>query len=75
MALFSQTAGQDTVVRSSDTRQFHERLEPFYAQAPERLRYREFPESEHMMRQQDWEEATRDAAAWLVRFLPTEIPR
>jgi dienelactone hydrolase len=70
VALFSQTAGQDEVVRSSDTRKFHERLEPFYTQAPERLRYREFPESAHMMRPQDWEEATRDAAAWLVRFMP-----
>lgn len=73
VALFSQTAGQDGVVRSSDTRSFHERLEPFYAQAPERLRYREFPESAHMMRHQDWEEATRDAAAWLVRFLLKEV--
>jgi dienelactone hydrolase len=69
VALFSQTAGQDKVVRSNDTRRFHERLAPFYAQAPERLRYREFPESEHMMRPQDWEDATRDAATWLVRFL------
>jgi uncharacterized protein len=75
VALFSQTAGQDEVVRSSDTRKFHERLEPFYAQAPERLRYREFPESAHMMRHQDWEEATRDAATWLVRFLSMKAPR
>ncbi len=69
VALFSQTAGRDEVVRSSDTRGFHARLEPFYARAPERLRYREFPESAHMMRAEDWEEATRDAVAWLVRFL------
>lgn len=75
VALFSQTAGQDEVVRSSDTRKFHERLEPFYAQAPERLRYREFPESGHMMRPQDWETATQDAAAWLVRFLSSASPR
>ncbi len=71
-ALFSQAAGRDEVVRSSDTRRFHERLQPFYAQAPERLRYREFPESAHMMRHQDWEEATEDAAEWLVRFLSPE---
>mgnify|MGYP001769569882 CR=1 FL=1 len=40
-----------------------------------RLRYREFPESAHMMRPQDWEEATRDAAEWLVRFVSSEAPR
>jgi dienelactone hydrolase len=75
VALFSQTAGQDEIVRSSDTWRFHERLAPFYARAPERLRYREFPESAHMMRHQDWEEATQDAAEWLVRFLGAELPR
>ena len=69
VALFSQTAGLDEVVRSSDTRRFHTRLEPFYAQAPERLRYREYPESAHMMRPEDWEEATRDAAGWFLRFM------
>ncbi|WP_224248713.1 alpha/beta hydrolase family protein [Hyalangium gracile] len=75
VALFSQTAGRDEVVRSSDTRRFHERLEPFYARAHERLCYREFPESAHMMRPQDWDVATRDAAEWLVRFLSSEVPR
>ncbi|QAT83628.1 hypothetical protein EJ065_2042 [Corallococcus coralloides] len=48
----------------------HAQLEPLYAQAPERLRHREFPESGHMMREADWHEATRDAADWLSRFLP-----
>ncbi|WP_146210180.1 S9 family peptidase [Vitiosangium sp. GDMCC 1.1324] len=69
VALFSQTAGQDDVVHPGPARSFHERLAPLYAQAPERLRYREFPLSGHMMRPEDWEEAIRDAADWLVRFL------
>ncbi|WP_224362090.1 dienelactone hydrolase family protein [Hyalangium versicolor] len=72
VALFSQTAGLDEIVPPHRARKLHERLEPLYARAPERLRYREYPESEHMMRPQDWEEATRDAAAWLVRFLAEE---
>jgi uncharacterized protein len=75
VALFSQTAGRDEVVSPLPARRFHERLEPLYARAPERLRYREFPESMHMMRPQDWEEATRDAAEWLVRFVSSEPPR
>jgi predicted esterase len=69
VALFSQTAGRDEVVSPGLARAFHERLTPFYAQAPERLRYREFPLSEHMMRPEDWDEAIRDAADWLVRHL------
>ncbi|MFL5344767.1 MAG: alpha/beta hydrolase family protein [Hyalangium sp.] len=75
VALFSQTAGRDEVVPPRQAREFHARLEPFYAQAPERLRYREFPESSHMMRPQDWKEATKDAAEWLVRFLASEAAR
>jgi hypothetical protein len=71
VALFSQTAGRDEVVNPAAAREFHARLEPLYAQAPERLRYREFPESAHMMRHEDWEEATQDAANWLVRFVST----
>jgi uncharacterized protein len=67
VALFSQTAGQDEVVSPQGAREFHARLEPLYASAPERLRYREFPLSSHMMRPEDWDEATRDAADWLVR--------
>jgi hypothetical protein len=69
VALFSQTAGLDDVVHPSLARNFHERLEPLYARAPERLRYREFPLSGHMMRPEDWDEAIRDAADWLLRFL------
>ncbi|HYO54587.1 hypothetical protein [Archangium sp.] len=69
VALLSQTAGLDDVVHPRLARSFHERLEPLYAQAPERLRYREFPLSGHMMRPEDWDEAIRDAADWLIRFL------
>ncbi|QRK10549.1 hypothetical protein JQX13_10915 [Archangium violaceum] len=72
VALFSQTAGLDEVVHPSLARTFHARLEPLYAQAPERLRYREFPLSGHMMRPADWDEAIRDAADWVVRFLDVE---
>ncbi|QRN98040.1 alpha/beta fold hydrolase [Archangium violaceum] len=72
VALFSQTAGLDDVVHPGMARAFHERLVPLYAQAPERLRYREFPLSRHRMRPEDWNEAIQDAADWLVRFLGVE---
>ncbi|WP_225414523.1 alpha/beta hydrolase [Stigmatella hybrida] len=67
VALFSQTAGLDEVVSLQGAREFHARLEPLYASSPGRLRYREFPQSAHMMRPEDWEEAIGDAADWLVR--------
>lgn len=69
VALFSQNAGQDELVPHAPVRAFHARLEPLYAQAPERLRYREFPHSAHMMRGEDWDEAIHGAADWMARFL------
>jgi uncharacterized protein len=67
VALFSQTAGLDEVVSPQGARAFHARLEPLYASAPGRLRYREFPLSAHMMRPEDWDEAIHGAADWLVQ--------
>ncbi|CAM4023563.1 alpha/beta hydrolase family protein [Corallococcus exiguus] len=68
-ALFSQTGGKDDVVPPGPAKALHVQLTPLYAEAPERLRHREFPESGHMMREADWQEATRDAADWLSRFI------
>lgn len=69
VALFSQNAGADDVVPAARARDFHARLVPFYASAPERLRHREFPGAGHMMPQRDWEEAIRGAVEWMARFV------
>jgi uncharacterized protein len=42
-ALLSQTAGQDTNMLPGRVCEFHRRLAPYYASAPERLRFLEYP--------------------------------
>jgi uncharacterized protein len=56
-ALLSQTAGLDTNQPPGAVRAFHQQLAPYYVQAPERLRYIEYPNSPHDLRRQDEEEA------------------
>jgi len=67
--LLAITAGRDSIVPPEPMRQFVESLRPRYADFPERLRYLEFPESDHCMRQEDWQQAWREVAAWLDRWL------
>jgi alpha-beta hydrolase superfamily lysophospholipase len=69
-ALFAANAGRDAQVPPGPSRRFVERLREEYRACPERLRYREFPESEHMMREQDWNDLWKDTLSWLDRFLP-----
>ncbi len=64
------TAGRDTIVPPRRAREFVETLKPEYANQPERLRYLEFPESEHLMREPDWKAAWEQITDWFVRWLP-----
>ncbi|MBU1105768.1 MAG: alpha/beta fold hydrolase [Candidatus Riflebacteria bacterium] len=57
--LFMVTAGSDSVVRPVATRKFHELLLPIYQSCPELLEYHEYPESDHLMRAEDWYDAWR----------------
>lgn len=52
--LFMVTAGSDSVVNPAPAREFYERLQPLYQSNPESLEYHEYPESDHLMRPQDW---------------------
>jgi len=69
VALLAQNAGRDTTVPLRFARAFHEALAPFYAQAPERLAYAEYPDSGHMMPPRDWEAVRARTLAWFERFL------
>lgn len=68
-ALLAQNAGRDTTVPARHARTFHAQLVPYYAQAPERLQYVEYPDSAHFMEERDWLAARDRAVAWLDRFL------
>ena len=52
-ALFASNAGKDVSVRPDASRKFVAHLQQFYSDHPERLKYTEYPESEHMMREED----------------------
>ncbi len=68
-ALLSQIAGKDGDVLPAFARELHQRLEPYYAQAPERLRYIEYPDSSHDLSAEDWEQAWGMVAAWFLTHL------
>ncbi|HEY9839697.1 MAG TPA: alpha/beta fold hydrolase [Candidatus Obscuribacterales bacterium] len=68
-AILSQNAGQDTSVPPQAAREFHRRLAPYYAQAPERQAYIEYPESGHFMRESDWYQCWGRALNWLETYL------
>jgi uncharacterized protein len=68
-ALLSQTAGKDTNQLPSFVRGFHKRLAPYYTQAPERLRYIEYPDSPHEFPEEVREQAWNAVVSWFETFL------
>lgn len=68
--LLAVTAGRDSIVPPGRTREFIEALKPHYGNESERLRYLEFPESEHLMREADWKTAWEQITEWFVKWLP-----
>ena len=69
-ALFAANAGRDIQVPPAASRQFLQVLQSPYHATPDRIKYREFEKSEHMMREEDWNDLWKDAIEWLDCFLP-----
>ncbi|HOX42895.1 MAG TPA: alpha/beta fold hydrolase [Myxococcota bacterium] len=74
VALLSQLAGGDELVRPGPARELHARLAPLYAAHPERLRLVEFPGAPHLMPPRPWRQAVMGMVAWLERFVPEAPP-
>ncbi|RCK79033.1 MAG: hypothetical protein OZSIB_0375 [Candidatus Ozemobacter sibiricus] len=72
--LLAITAGRDSIVPPGPMRAFVATLRPLYAAFPERLHHRDFPESDHVMRPEDWQAAWQEVLAWLARWLPPAPP-
>jgi dienelactone hydrolase len=68
-ALFAANAGKDVSVHPSNSRRFVKTLQPYYRDCPDHLKYVEYPESEHMMRPEDWHDLWRHTLDWFHRFL------
>lgn len=67
-ALLSLTCERDENVPPDAARAFHRELEPRYAEAPERLRYHEYPGETHFFTPAAWEDAMERTIAWVLRF-------
>ncbi len=63
-------AGKDGHVPPDSARRFIEDLRPYYHACPEHLQYSEYPESDHFMREADWQAVWRQTIGWFARFLP-----
>jgi hypothetical protein len=68
-ALFLGNGGRDTNVPPHGARAFAEALRPLYAAWPDRLSYREYPESSHFMREEDWNDLWSRSIEWLRTYL------
>ncbi len=68
-ALLSQTAGKDTRVLPDFAHELHRQLALYYVQAPERLRYIEYPDSPHDLSEKDWERTWSAVVQWFTIHL------
>ena len=69
-ALLSQAAELDEFVPAGPIRDFHARLEPWYAAEPERIQYVEYPGTGHFLTPELNAESGRRLVAWFQRWLP-----
>jgi dienelactone hydrolase len=67
--LLMQTAGSDTTVGPCDARDLHLALLPRYASSPDRLRYVEHTNEEHLLSEPAWTRAWNSVLEWFERFL------
>lgn len=62
-------AGRDVNVPPDAARRFAAALRPLYSEWPERLSYEEYPESDHFMREGDWDDLWSRTLGWFGTYL------
>lgn len=72
-AFLAMNAEKDRSVPPHFAREFHKRLEPFYASAPESLCYKEYPGADHFMPEKDWNDLWSRTLSWFDRYLGRSI--
>lgn len=70
VALLSLNAEHDEYVPAGPVRDFHARLEPWYARAPERIEYVEYPGAGHFLTPELNADSCRRLVTWFERWLP-----
>jgi hypothetical protein len=69
VALLAQNAGQDSCVPPQFARDFHEVLIPYYKESPEKIAYIEYPQSNHFMIEEEWNELWENLLNWFEKFI------
>jgi uncharacterized protein len=69
-AILSQNAEHDEYVPAGPVRDFHARLETWYAREPERIEYVEYPDAGHFLTPELNADSCRRLVAWFERWLP-----
>lgn len=67
--LMSLNAGKDTSVPAHNARELHEQLQEWYAK--EQHQYIEYPDSEHFMQENDWNDLWQNMVGWFRKWLMT----
>ena len=73
VAFLALNAGADRSVPPRFAREFHRKLEPFYAASPDRLRYVEYPGADHFMPPKEWDDLWQKTVRWFLDFLPVHL--
>jgi alpha-beta hydrolase superfamily lysophospholipase len=69
VALLSQTGAEDKTVPADLASTFHQQLTLLYSNAPERLRYIEYPNVGHNLSPEVWRASRQKMVEWVQRFL------
>ena len=69
VALLAQNAANDESVPPKFSREFLRILKKKYSRDSMRLRYEEFPRSNHFMEEQEWNELWENVLNWFNRYL------
>lgn len=68
-AILSITAEKDESVPPQEARSLHEKLQPLYQTAPERLDYQELDGASHLLTAEQWQTAIDATCEWFVMHL------
>ena len=69
-AVLSQSAECDEYVPAEPVRDFHDKLQPWYAREPEKVQYLEYPGVGHFLTPELNAASCRQMTAWFQRWLP-----
>ena len=68
-ALLSLVASKDSIVPHIHTKILHDNLISYYSKSPDRLKLIEYPESDHIMKSEDWDNGFDESIKWFDKYI------